>query len=209
MHAIDGDGTLHHREFLAAGDDDPRLSFVEALIVAVAEFTGPILVYSGYEQTRLRELASQFPDLQPAIDQIIGRLLDLLSIVRGAVYLPAFSFSNSIKSVAPALAPGFGYADLDGVADGMAASAAFIQLASGTVSDRGQVLQLRTALLAYCKRDTLAMVEVHRALIRLASGLQASSEPSATASDALMAPDGVPSWEPTLAIQLSDPCHTR
>ncbi|MDE8347818.1 MAG: DUF2779 domain-containing protein [Acidocella sp.] len=155
---------------MAAGDDDPRLSFVETLIVALAEFTGPILVYSGYEQTRLRELAGQFPDLRPAIDQIMGRLLDLLPVVRGAVYLPAFSFSNSIKFVAPALVPGFGYDDLDGVADGMAASAAFVQLASGTISDTGQVLQLRAALLAYCKRDTLAMVEVHRALIMLAAG---------------------------------------
>lgn len=193
LHAIDGDGMLHHREFLAPGDDDPRLSFADTLVVALIEFTGPILVYSGYEQTRLRELANQFPELRPAIDQIIARLLDLLPIVRGAVYLPAFSFSNSIKSVAPALAPGFGYADLEGVADGMAASATFVQLASGTVSGTGQVLQLRTALLAYCKRDTLAMVEVHRALIRLASEIQAAPESSATASDALMAPDGVPS----------------
>ena len=39
-------------------------------------------------------------------------------IVRGAVYFPEFQFSNSIKSVAPALCPGFGYADLEGVADG-------------------------------------------------------------------------------------------
>jgi predicted RecB family nuclease len=209
LHAIHGDGTLHHREFLAAGDNDPRLSFVETLIVALAEFTGPILVYSGYEQTRLRELAGQFPDLRPAIDQIIGRLLDLLPIVRGGVYLPAFSFSNSIKSVAPALAPGFGYADLDGVADGMAASAAFAQLASGTISDTGQVLQLRTALLAYCKRDTLAMVEVHRALIGLVSEIQATHEPSVTKSDALMTADGVPSSEPTLGIQLPAPRQTR
>jgi hypothetical protein len=125
------------------------------------------------------------------------------------VYLPAFSFSNSIKSVAPALAPGFGYADLDGVADGMAASAAFAQLASGTISDTGQVLQLRTALLAYCKRDTLAMVEVHRALIRLVSEIQATLEPSVTTSDALTTADGVPSSEPTLGIQLPAPRQTR
>jgi hypothetical protein len=29
---------------------------------------------------------------------------------------------------------------------------------------------VRAALLAYCRRDTLAMVEVHRALSRLAAG---------------------------------------
>ena len=172
----------------------------------LAEFTGPILVYSGYEQTRLRELAVQFPDLRPAIDQIIGRLLDLLPIVRGGVYLPAFSFSNSIKSVAPALAPGFGYADLDDVADGMAASGQ-PSLSSRPAPSRIQArsLQLRTALLAYCKRDTLAMVEVHRALIRLVSEIQSTHEPSMTTSDALMPADGVPSSEPTRGIQLPAP----
>jgi hypothetical protein len=33
---------------------------------------------------------------------------------------------------------------------------------------KAEVDHLRSALLAYCKRDTLAMVEVHRALTRLA-----------------------------------------
>ena len=84
----------------------------------------------------------------------------------------------------------------------MAASAAFVQLASGTVSDTSQVLQLRTALLAYCKRDTLAMVEVHRALIRLASELAATPEPGTTTSDALMSANEVLPWEPTVATQL-------
>ena len=95
-------------------------------------------------------------------------MADLLPIVRGAVYLPEFWFSNSIKSVAPALSPGFGYDDLTGVSDGLAASAAFLQLASGNLPAREEVEQLRAALLAYCHRDTMAMVEVHRALIRLA-----------------------------------------
>jgi hypothetical protein len=94
--------------------------------------------------------------------------VDLLPIVRGAVYLPEFHFSNSIKSIAPAFCPGFGYDDLDGVADGGAASAAFLQLASGYLTVPREVDQLRAGLLAYCQRDTLAMVEVLRALTRLA-----------------------------------------
>jgi hypothetical protein len=168
LHAIDDDGILHHREFLAAGDADPRRSFAEALITALDAFSGPIMVYSAYEQTRLKELAAQFPTLRRSLERIISRLLDLLPIVRGAVYFPAFSFSNSIKSVAPALSPGFGYDDLDEIADGSAASAAFLQIAAGYISDPERVSSLRTALLAYCKRDTLAMVEVHRALMGLA-----------------------------------------
>lgn len=168
LHAIDDDGVLHHREFLAMADEDPRRGFAETLVEVLDTFAGPILVYSAYEQTRLKELASQFPELRGAIEAIIARLMDLLPVVRGAVYLPGFRFSNSIKSVAPALSPGFGYDDLDGIADGSAASAAFVLLASGYIPDPEQAGQLRAALLAYCRRDTLAMVEVHRALMALA-----------------------------------------
>ena len=138
------------------------------MIEALDAFEGPIIVYSDYEKTRLNELAREFGDLAVSLHTIVTRLADLLPIVRGAVYLPEFWFSNSIKSVAPALSPGFGYDDLTGVADGLAASAAFLQLASGNHPGRQEVEQLRAALLAYCHRDTMAMVEVHRALVRLA-----------------------------------------
>jgi hypothetical protein len=168
LHAIDADGVMHHREFLAEGDGDPRRRFARTLIEALAVFDGPILVYSAYEQTRLTELASEFRDLSQSLNALIARLVDLLPIVRAAVYFPEFQFSNSIKSVAPALCPGFGYADLEGVADGATASAAFLQLATGYLTVPEEVDQLRSALLAYCQRDTLAMVEVHRALTRLA-----------------------------------------
>ena len=121
----------HHREFLADGGDDPRRRFAETLIEAFAAFDAPILVYSAYEQTKLKELAGEYPDLSAAFTALIAGLVDLLSIVDGAVYVPEFQFSNSIKSVAPALCPGFGYDDLEGVAAGGAASAAFLQLATG------------------------------------------------------------------------------
>ncbi len=113
-------------------------------------------------------MVGQFPDLSASLNALIARLVDLLPIVRSSVYLPEFQFSNSIKSVAPALCPGFGYDDLVGVADGGAASAAFLQLASGYLTVPAAVDHLRAALLAYCQRDTFAMVEVHRALTRLA-----------------------------------------
>jgi hypothetical protein len=168
LHAIAEDGVLHHREFLADGGSDPRRQFAETLVDALAASDAPIVVYSAYELTRLKELAAQFPDLSAGLNAVAARLVDLLPIVRGAVYHPEFRFSNSIKSVAPALCPGFGYDDLDSVADGAAASAAFVQLASGCLAGPEEAGQLRAALLAYCQRDTLAMVEVHRALAKLA-----------------------------------------
>ena len=77
-------------EFLADGGEDPRRRFAESLIDALDESDTPILVYSAYEQTQLKALAAQFPDLGVAINAIIERLVDLLPVVRGAVYLPEF-----------------------------------------------------------------------------------------------------------------------
>jgi hypothetical protein len=168
LHEIGSDGALTHKEYLASGADDPRRDFAETLIAALGYSDLPIIVYSTYEQTTLKALARQFPDLAPSLNAIIERLADLLPIVCGAIYHSDFQFSNSIKKVAPALCPGFGYDDLEGIADGSAAAAAFVQLASASISDIAEVDQLRRAFLAYCKRDTLAMVEVHRALINLA-----------------------------------------
>jgi len=169
LHVHTDDGTLQHLEFLADGDCDPRRAFAETLIEALAPFDTPIVVYSSYEQTRLKELAATFADLRKPLDAIIGRLVDLLPIVRNAVYCPDAGFSNSIKAVGPALCPAFTYDDLEDVADGTAAAAAFLQLASGRLTLRDEIDRLRAALLVYCHRDTLAMVEVHRALVRVAA----------------------------------------
>jgi hypothetical protein len=173
LHTINGDGVLNHKEFLADGINDPRRLFAETLIDALECSDDPIIVYSAYEQTRLKELATDFPDLSTALNALIARLADLLPVVRSAIYFSDFGFSNSIKSVAPAHCPGFSYDDRDGVADGAAASGAFLRLASGALSLPNEAADLRTQLLAYCKRDTLAMVEVHRALLRLTVQKQA------------------------------------
>jgi hypothetical protein len=169
LHMLGADGILRHQEFLAACDGDPRRAFAATLIKVLASLDAPIVVYSAYEQTRLKELAAAFPDLRDSLIAIAGRLVDLLPIMRSAVYFPDAGFSNSIKSVGPALCPGFTYDDLQHIADGAAASAAFLQLASGCSTTAEDIGRLRTALLAYCQRDTLAMIEVHRALIRLAA----------------------------------------
>jgi hypothetical protein len=169
LHALDRDGVLHHREFLARGEGDPRRAFAETLIEALFGSDAPIIVYSPYEKTRLTELAVMFPDLRAPLIAIIGRLADLLPIVRRAIYFPEAGFSNSIKSVGPALCPSFTYEDLEDIGDGLAAAAAFLQLASGRAACPDENDRLRAALLAYCERDTLAMVEVHRALMQLAA----------------------------------------
>jgi hypothetical protein len=154
--------------FLAESDADPRRQFAVTLIAALKGTKWPIIVYSAYEKTRLTELARIFPDLARPVAGLVKRLSDLLPVVRDGLYHPGFEFSNSIKSVASALCPDVTYDDLDEIADGTSASTAFWQMASGRVDEK-TAARLRRSLLAYCHRDTWALVRLHRALKVLAA----------------------------------------
>jgi hypothetical protein len=167
LHRVDSAG-VKHQEFLADADSDPRRPFAETLIAALGETDLPIIVYSSYERTRITELAKDFPDLAKPLHSIVQRLADLLPVVRGGVYHPDFDFSASIKAVAPALCLDVTYEDLQEIADGGAASAAFWSMASGR-TDAETSERLRRSLREYCHRDTWAMVRLHQALDALAT----------------------------------------
>jgi len=169
LHQLGCDGSLEHREYLAPAGADPRPALAESLIDALRDDDEPIVVWSSYEDRVLGSLAGPLPEWTIALADVRGRLLDLHPLVRDHVYHPGFAGSFSLKSVAPALAPGFGYGDLEGVADGTAAAAALLRLQRGQV-DEAEVSALRQALLTYCRRDTEALVRVHGALRDLADG---------------------------------------
>ncbi|MFM1813466.1 MAG: hypothetical protein RLZ98_161, partial [Pseudomonadota bacterium] len=175
LHTRFGNGPLKHQEFLADAASDPRRAFATSLIDAIADSDVPIAVYSSYERSVLSELARDFPDLADQISDITARLIDLLAVVRREVYLASFNGSFSIKTVGPALAPGLTYDDLETVRDGEAASIAFQRLAAGGI-ENAEVQALRNALLAYCARDTLAMVAVHDGLRALVHGTRIAAE---------------------------------
>jgi len=163
LHHLDADDQLSHQAFLAEGPDDPRRAFCESLLEALPADGAPIHVYSPFEATRLSDLAGHFPDLAAGLDAIRARLFDQLLVMREHVYHAGFAGSYSIKHVAPALAPGFGWDDLEDIAEGTAAAAAWPRLARGELRGNAAA-RTRQALLDYCARDTLAMVELHRAV---------------------------------------------
>jgi hypothetical protein len=101
---------------------------------------------------------------------VMDRMADLLPIIRSHVSHPEFLGSNSIKVVAPALVPGFNYDDLEGVADGNDASPVFSRLASDRSLSAEDRNRHRRALLAYCCRDTLALMSVHQRLAYFKNG---------------------------------------
>lgn len=163
LHRLGEDGKIEHLEYLADGREDPRPEVARTLIEALGRDSAPILVYSSYEARCLKDMAARVPDLANAIEGILDRLVDLLPIVRGHVYHPEMNGSFSIKAVGPAFAPQVSYGDLEGVADGMAALAAFARLVGGELG-RPEAAKVRRELLAYCRLDTLALLEMYRAL---------------------------------------------
>ncbi len=155
-HVLHENGNVTHSEFLADGSDDPRSDFVDSL-VSQLEGAATVVVYSGYEETCLRGLQDELPGRSAALEELLnGRWVDLLQIVRGHYYHRDFRGSFSLKSVLPALAPGVAYEDLE-IRGGMVASNAYLESIRPETSAR-QRKKLRQDLLAYCARDTKAML---------------------------------------------------
>ncbi len=167
LHVLDAAGRLSHREFLHDGTDDPREAFAASLLDAVAP-EGDILVYSSYEKTITRQLARLLPHHAEALIALSERYVDLLGIVRAHYYHPAFHGSYSLKAVLPALVPDLTYEDLE-IRDGSVASLHYARMIEPGVSEAERA-ELRQALLAYCERDTLAMVRVVEALRAASEG---------------------------------------
>jgi hypothetical protein len=155
------DGSVCHEAFLSSERKDPREEFALRLLESVGS-TGTICVYSDYERGVLQNLAEVLPSLRREIQAVMSRLWDLFSIVQRHYYHPGFSGSYSIKSVLPALAPHLDYADLE-IRDGELASLMYRRMMFEDVGMPDEI-RIRTALLEYCKRDTLGMLEIRRAL---------------------------------------------
>ena len=111
----------------------------------------------------MRALAEQLPELRGELEAVLAvPRVDLHAVVSSHYYHRDFRGSFSLKSVLPALVPELGYDDL-AVKEGTLASFAFAEaIARDTPPQRRA--QLRADLLAYCERDTEAMVRVVDAL---------------------------------------------
>jgi hypothetical protein len=159
LHRVDCSESLVHNAFLDLTGVDPSKAFAKSLIEQCGS-EGPVFVYNAaFESTRMRELAARFPELEPALNCIIERVVDLLPIARNRYYHPSQHGSWSIKAVLPALCPKLSYDQLEGVQDGEMAIEAFKEAISPeTNPERKQALERQ--LLEYCQLDTFAMVQM-------------------------------------------------
>jgi len=154
-------GCLEHREFLAEEGKDPRRSLAERLCADIPQ-TACVLVYNKvYEKGRIKELARCFDDLAKHLMNIHNNIKDLMQPFQSRVYYcREFGGSYSIKQVLPALCPNvteLDYHALDLVHNGDEAMKIYEELPGKTPEEKKRI---RSALLAYCRLDTLAMVRV-------------------------------------------------
>jgi hypothetical protein len=161
-------GKLRHAAWLAEGSGDPRAPLAHALVDALRGARTIIVYHAPFEISRLRELAEAVPELAEELEDIVGRIVDLLPIVRAYVYHPDFGGRFSLKKVAPALVEGLRYDELE-IGEGGAASrtleALLLRPETMTKAERTRA---RRALYAYCEQDTLATVGVLERLRELA-----------------------------------------
>ncbi len=162
------DGRIDHDQYLCLEQKDPREELAVRLLDSLGR-EGSICVYSDYERSVIGRLAEALPSLRQELQRLLNRLWDLFDVVRDHYYHPAFKGSYSIKSVLPAVVPHLGYGDLD-IQDGEIAARAYHRMLFDEM-DWVEKARIREALLKYCARDTLAMVELRKALRGKGEGL--------------------------------------
>ena len=161
-----GDAT--HKEFLGKEGEDPRRALAARLCGDIPAYSCVMAYSAGFEKARIRELANLYPDLARHLMSLHDNMIDLAKpFGSGAYYCREMGGSYSIKAVLPALIPDdpdLDYQSLDIKNGGMAMEAyATLHHQPPDVIDR-----TRSALLAYCRLDTLAMVKILERLCEIA-----------------------------------------
>ena len=162
LHIMESSGKLTHDAFLNNDGEDPRERFIITLLEAIP-LHGAIVTYSAYEKTILKGLAQAFPHYRSRLVALCERMVDLLKLIRKNYYHSDFNGSYSLKSVAPTLVPSLSYTDME-IQDGTTASTAYTRMIAHDTPDPEKTT-IRESLLAYCSRDTEAMVGVYDALL--------------------------------------------
>lgn len=161
LHLEAADGTIAHHAFLQTDGKDPRCACAEALAALIPAEATVIAYNASFERGVLRNLARDVPELAEAMLSIEARTVDLLPVTRETWYHRDQRGSWSIKAVLPTMTD-LGYEGLE-VKDGGNAQAAFLEAIDPATSPARR-WALEEALLAYCERDTWAMVAVARRL---------------------------------------------
>ena len=157
------DEDIKHYEFIATEKQDPSASLAKALCDVIGESGSVIVWHKPFETGRNEELAVLCPEYADQIRSIIMRTYDLMDIFAHGHYVDhRLHGSTSIKQVQPLLVPELSYKELE-IGEGATAMLKWHDMVFGDlpVEERSSIKQ---NLLAYCKLDTWAMVEIWKKL---------------------------------------------
>jgi hypothetical protein len=171
LHYIEHEGgELKHTAFLAESNgQDPRRELAESLCRDIPR-NACIMAYNDpFEKTRIKEMASIFPDLADHLMNIHSHIIDLLIPFReGNYYRPNMGGSFSIKVVLPSLFPNdpeLDYHHLSELVQNGGDAMTIFPKMKDMHPDEEQ--KARQALLEYCKLDTYAMVKIWRKMLEI------------------------------------------
>ncbi len=147
-----------HKFFMAEPGADPRVAFINQLLLDTAG-EKPVLVYdASAEKNTLSLLKKAFPDRAAELEQLNKRIHDLmLPFSKGWYHDAAMNGSISLKSVLPALVPELSYTNMR-IGSGSHAMAVYEKLDQET--DLFSQAEQRDALEEYCRLDTFGMVKI-------------------------------------------------
>lgn len=174
LHRLSADGGLEHFEWLADGHGQ-QLALIEALGACVLEEGSAVAWHKSFENGCNQRLAALHPAMEQFLQSLCARTIDLEEPFKKDYVDWAFRGSTSIKKVLPVLCPHLTYPK-DAVHDGTGAVEAWNEMVETT--DPTKKLQLRDELFAYCKLDSLAMVEIYRRLRSLVCGTAPNEAPN-------------------------------
>jgi predicted RecB family nuclease len=161
-HILADDGGLTHQAYLSENDHDPREDVARTLLEALGE-KGTIWTYTNFESQVISDLAGRLARYQKQLQALLERCRDLYAVIRRDYYHPGFHGSFSIKNVLPVLVPSMSYGDLS-IQEGGQAGFAYLRMIDPE-TPAAEREEIRAALWAYCRQDTLAMVKIREELL--------------------------------------------
>ena len=163
LHKIDEKGVMTHMQFLHTENSTPGLPLLQQLVNDIGD-KGTVLVwYESFEKGRNSELGEMYPEYAEAMNRLNERIIDLMiPFSQGWFVDKDFFGSASIKKVLPVLISELSYEKLN-IKEGETASRKWKEVVlEGKNPEEKE--QLMKDLLAYCRLDTLAMVQLFKFL---------------------------------------------
>ena len=163
LHRLHADSSLEHFEHLTTGHGEQR-ELIEHM-QASFDPAGTIVSWNkAFENSCNSRMSKLLPHKADFLLGLNERTVDLMDPFKTDYVDIRFGGSTSIKKVLPILCPELRYAE-DAVHDGAGAMEAWLQMVEA--SDPAERERLAAELRAYCGLDTLAMVEIYKALAAL------------------------------------------